>query len=172
MTLNADSTFLYEGDSGDIFYTFGSTGRWSRRGNRLLLDNDRLANVLEARNTGSEQIVVDVVMPDGQKIDRESVAWSSVMIVGVPGVSETHLVSLDENGRAAFPKQEFSELIITHMSRVEIMNFHIKDNRHDYFRVARPRWDRYTDFENEIWRIGGKTLIERHGKSPRRYYRE
>jgi len=41
LTLHADSTYFYDGNSGDIFYTFGSTGTWRRVApGRLLITSD------------------------------------------------------------------------------------------------------------------------------------
>jgi hypothetical protein len=164
MTIHADSTFVYDGDSGDLFYTFGSTGKWRRQGNKLVLDSDRQADVVEVRDTDSDRIVVEV--PGGSADD------TSVMIVGVPGVSGTRYVRLNENGQAVFPKQEFSQFLITRTSGVSIMNFTIEDNRHDYYKVVLPPWDSYTDFENETWRIRGGDLFERVGRSTNRYDRK
>lgn len=153
ITLHADSTFVYDGNSGDVYYTFGATGTWSRAKNRLLLDSapEQDEPVREARYTDSNRIVLELLWSDGTVADGVSVSMTE-KFGNAPPVWKTS----DGEGRVVFPKRDFVDLEFQNLGRRSLKLSEV--NGLGYFRIVLPKWDRYEP-ESSEWKIRGKKLV-------------
>ena len=158
--LKPDSNFVYDWQTGLIYGH--ETGKWNLEGNKIILDSD----FRPKQDTTSNFHLIDKKMTESSNIEFQLYFPDSTQaLIGADGLmfygTDTIFNSFSNvNGIMTFPKQEHDSIKITFIGFKDIV---IPKSKCDYFKIATVDVlldNMYEYFDNEVWKIRGKHLID------------
>ncbi|WP_321515492.1 hypothetical protein [Marinifilum fragile] len=166
--LKQDSNFVYNWQIGGLFGK--ETGKWSLKGNNLILNSD----FHRLKDTTPNFYLLDKKINNSSKIELQLYFSDSTELIGANGLmfydTDTIFKSVSDTiGLMTFPKQDYDSIKISFIGLKDIV---IADSTNDYFKIVSvdfPVDYMFEYFENEVWKIRGKRLID---KTKNEYYYE
>ena len=166
--LKQDSSFVYNSQVGLIFGQ--ETGKWCVKRNNIILNSD----FHPKKDTTPNFYLLDKKINNSSKIEFQLYFPDSTALIGANGLmfydKDTIFKNVsDISGLMTFPKHEYDSIKISYIIIKDIV---IPNSINDYFKIAAvyfPFEHMYEYFENEVWQIRGKYLID---KSKNKYYYE
>ena len=159
IVLKPDSTFIYDWQTGLIYGH--ETGKWNLKGDNLVLNSD----FHPTKDTTPDFYLLDKKINNSSKIEFQLYFSDSTALIGANGLmfydTDTIFKSVsDTNGFMTFPKQDYDSIKISFIGVRDIVISNAPNNYFKILSVDFPVDNMYEYFENEVWKIRGKYLID------------